>query len=104
MVKAIVFDDSAGQPANLLGASGGVALPPQFPPQWHPFALTLPLAAGVYWIGTHGESNFGIAYQSVIGYSKFKADVFADGTDTTWGAAGQTYTMSLSVYVEYSVP
>jgi hypothetical protein len=102
-VRGVIYADASGTPATLLATTNVITVP-SGPQSWVPLAFSAPLALepGMYWLGTHNASAISIAYQSAIGGTKFNNDVFADGTDATYGGGATTFSMQLSIYAEYT--
>ena len=108
VIKGLVYADSGGAPAGLLGVSEQLTFTSTSSTGWYDltFASPLKLAAGNYWIGviTGATSNVaGFRYDSVAGSRDYNANTYTSGPTNPFGAV-TTDAEQTSLYATYTPP
>jgi hypothetical protein len=90
-LEGVIYADGAGQPQALLAVSEQLSFKSANAAGWYdlPFAASVKLAAGSYWIGviTGGASNVaGFRYDSVAGSRDYNANAYASGPSNPFGS------------------
>lgn len=103
-VKALIYaaDGAGGIPGTLMAVSQEVTV--SGGARWYECLLASPvsLPAGDYWLGVHcGSNNPRIAYRTQTGAGMAKADSYADGPLSPYGAAGTVTNRRYIVYATY---
>ena len=105
-IEGLIYSDSSGKPANLLGATSQLTFKNTNQAGWYDltFPAALKLAAGNYWIGIITGATGGIMsfrYDSVSGARVYNTNTYTSGPTTSFG----TYTNDneqMSLYATYS--
>jgi hypothetical protein len=92
LLEGVLYADSAGKPAGLLGTTAQVAFSSANAAGWYDLAFAAPinLAAGSYWIGViTGEAGkvAGFRYDSVASSRDYNANTYTSGPSNPFGAA-----------------
>ena len=109
LLKGVIYADSGGAPAALLGVTQEVGLLTASRALVDlPFAAPLLLDAGTYWIGVivdliDGDNQFAVTYNTETGALVANADDYTDGPSDPFGAIGNTYNKRISLYATYYV-
>jgi subtilisin family serine protease len=90
VIKGIIYADSGGKPAALLGVSEEFTFKSSNSAGWYDLSLASPLklAAGNYWIGVMTGATGGIAgfrFDSVSGARDYNANTYASGPSDPFG-------------------
>ncbi len=90
LVKGLIYADSAGAPAGLLGVSEQLTFKSTNTAGWYDlvFATPLKLAAGNYWIGMMTSATSyvaGFRYDSVAASRDYNINAFASGPSALFG-------------------
>jgi uncharacterized protein YmfQ (DUF2313 family) len=106
VLKGLIYAETAGAPAALLGTSQQLTWASTSSPGWYEltFASPVKLAAGNYWIGviTGATSNVaGFRWDSVAGSRDYNANTFASGPTNPFGAV-TTDAEQTSLYATYT--
>jgi hypothetical protein len=108
VAKAIIYADSNGSPAALMGQGAGVTVRGGQVAGWvsFPFATPIILTPGNYWIGLiRGDTGgtIDVATDKSGGTEAFAPDTYSDGAMNPFGTVKGTSTYSLSGYATYTV-
>jgi hypothetical protein len=108
VAKAIIYADSSGSPTALMGQGSEVTVRGGQAAGWvsFPFANTISLTPGNYWIGLiRGDtaSTIDVATDKSGGTEAFAPDTYSDGAMNPFGTVKGTSTYSLSGYATYTV-
>jgi subtilisin family serine protease len=90
-IEGIVYSDSSGKPAALLGSTETLAFKAKSAAGWYDlkFSSPLKLAAGNYWIGAITGATSGVAgfrYDNVSGSRAYNGNTFTAGPSDPFGA------------------
>jgi thermitase len=106
LLQGVVYADSAGKPAALLGSSEALTFKAKSAAGWYDlkFSAPLKLAAGEYWIGVITGASGGVAgfrYDSVAGSRDYNANSFSAGPSTAFGSVS-TDAEQTSLFATYT--
>lgn len=104
-VQGIVYSDSSGKPAALLGSTETLTFKAKSAAGWYDlkFSSPLQLAAGNYWIGAITGATGGVAgfrYDNVSGSRDYNSNTFTAGPSNPFGAVTTDGEQS-SLYATY---
>jgi hypothetical protein len=106
LIKGIVYADSGGSPAALLGKTMELTFKSTNAPGWYklPFATPLKLAAGNYWIGVITGATQYIAaeyFDTVANAEDYNSNSYAAGPSDPFGSF-KTTNEQMSLYATYT--
>lgn len=112
-LRAVIYDDSGGDPNALKGTGDAIAIADNIAKQWVDltFASPVVLDAGTYWIGfigsgSAGDTAIGISFwftSAGTSVEDWNDDTYADGASDPWGAAhNKTAARDFDVYGTYT--
>lgn len=94
-VRAVMYSDSSGAPASLLGTSAAVKVAAGRAAGWVTFAFPTPVrvgSGGTYWLGLHSGTTSQVARWAGMAKTdalRFNSDSYLDGATRTFGAANK---------------
>jgi hypothetical protein len=106
VMKGLIYADSAGAPAGLLGVSEQLTFKSTNAAGWYDMTFSSPvkLTAGNYWIGVMTGATAGVAsfrWTSVSGSRDYNANAYASGPTNPFGAVS-TDAEQTSLYATYA--
>jgi DNA-binding beta-propeller fold protein YncE len=106
LLKGVIYADSGGAPAALLGVSEQLTFKSTNTAGWYDLAFPTPvkLAAGNYWIGVITGASAGVTgfrYDSVTGSRDYNANTYASGPTNPFGTP-TTDAEQASLYATYT--
>jgi hypothetical protein len=110
VLRGVIYADSSGKPQALLAVSEQLTFNSSSPAGWYalPFAASVALGAGNYWIGviTGASSHVaGFRYAAVSGARLYNANAYGPGPSNPFGSAtGDSEQMSLYATYTASAP
>ncbi len=107
VLEGVVYANSGGKPAALLGSSGQLTFHSTDSPGWYAltFGVPLKLAAGSYWLGViSGASSdvVGFRYDKVSGSRDYNANTYTSGPSNPFGGSLSTDNEQTSLYATYT--
>jgi hypothetical protein len=104
-ITGIIYSDSSGKPATLLGATSQLTFRSTNQAGWYDltFPIAIKLAAGNYWIGIiTGEASGVISYRydSASGARAYNTNTYTSGPTTNFGSY-TTDNEQMSLYATY---
>jgi hypothetical protein len=105
VLKGLIYSDNGGKPETLLGTSEQLTFKNTNAAGWYdlPFASSVKLAAGNYWIGAMSgptASVAGFRWTSVANARDYNANPFASGPSNPFGAVTSD-SEQMSLYASY---
>jgi hypothetical protein len=106
VIKGIVYEDSKGKPAKLLGTSNGFTFTNKTAAGWYHLAFPAPvkLAAGNYWIGVITGKTTKVAgerFDSVKNAEDYNANTYTSGPSNPFGSF-KTTNEEMSLYANWT--
>ena len=106
LLRGVIYSDSSGKPAALLGTTNELAFHSNERAGWRTLAFPAPigLPAGAYWIGliTGATANVtSFRYDSVANSRDFNANAYSAGPSDPFGAH-ETDSEQMSIYASYA--
>ncbi len=106
VLKGVIYADSSGKPAALLGVSEQLTFSSTNSAGWYDLVFPSPvkLAAGNYWIGVITGSSGNVAgfrYDSVAGSRQYNSNTYTSGPTNPFGAT-TTDSEQASLYATYT--
>jgi hypothetical protein len=106
LVKGIVYADSNGKPAALLGTTTQLSYVGKTPAGWYklPFATPLKLAAGNYWIGIITGASAKVAgesYDTLANAQRVNTNKYSSGPSNPFGSF-KTNSEQMSLYATFT--
>ena len=106
VLEGLIYSDSAGSPNALLGVSQPITFTSSSATGWYdlPFASSVNLPAGSYWIGVITGQNAGVAgfrYDTVAASRDYNNNSFSSGPTSTFGSF-KTDAEQTSLYATYT--
>ena len=105
VLEGIVYSDSSGAPATLLGTSSPLTFTSTSATGWYELTFPTPLnlAAGNYWIGVITGATSNVAafrYTTVAGSRDYNSNTYTSGPTSAFGAV-TTDSEQMSLYATY---
>jgi hypothetical protein len=106
LIKGVVYADSKGKPAGLLGTTTQLTFTSKSPAGWYHLTFSSPvkLPAGSYWIGIiSGVGKYVAAerYESVKGAEDYNTNTYTSGPSNPFGSF-KTTNEQMSLYLTYT--
>jgi subtilisin family serine protease len=105
-IKGVLYSDSSGKPANLLGVTSQLTFSSTNKAGWYAMSFPTPLSllAGSYWIGVITGTTSKVTsfrYDTASGARAYNTNAYTTGPTTTFGTYN-TDSEQMSLYATYS--
>jgi hypothetical protein len=105
LIKGVIYANSAGKPAALLGVTEQLTFKSTQPAGWYPlkFASPVPLTAGTYWIGVITGNTGKVAaehYDKVTNAEDYNTNTYTSGPSNPFGSV-KTTSEEMSLYATF---